>query len=121
MSSCEKIPVSDQVGMALAQEFLAEGMKVLLPLKGNSMLPFIRPGKDLALVDARKDAAPGDVVLARSVSGKYVIHRVVKKNISELSTELKRCLNLRNQREFIPLSGKKTQAASSSGPVTYCP
>ena len=80
MSSCEKITVSDQVGMALAQEFLAEGMKVLLPLKGNSMLPFIRPGKDLALVDARKDAAPGDVVLARIVGGKYVIHRVVKKN-----------------------------------------
>ncbi|MBR5338410.1 MAG: nitric oxide reductase activation protein [Lachnospiraceae bacterium] len=29
-------------------------------------------------------------------------HRVVKKNIAELSNELKRCLNLRNQREFIP-------------------
>lgn len=29
-------------------------------------------------------------------------HRIVKKNISELSNELKRCLNLRNQREFIP-------------------
>ncbi len=29
-------------------------------------------------------------------------HRVVKKNIAELSNELKRCLNLRSQREFIP-------------------
>ena len=29
-------------------------------------------------------------------------HRLVKKNIAELGNELKRCLNLRNQREFIP-------------------
>lgn len=28
-------------------------------------------------------------------------HRIVKKNIAELSSELKRCINFRNQREFI--------------------
>ena len=78
MSACEKITVSNDVLLSLAQEFLDEGMKVLLPLKGESMLPFIRPGKDLALVEAKKDAAPGDVVLARTTAGNYVIHRVVR-------------------------------------------
>ena len=72
--------VPNAVLISLAEEFLAEGMQVLLPLKGNSMLPFIRPEKDLALLDSKKDAAPGDVVLARTTAGNFVIHRVVKMN-----------------------------------------
>lgn len=70
--------VSNEVLIALAEEFLSEGMQVLLPLKGDSMQPFIHPGKDLALLDPKKDAVPGDVVLARTTSGIYVIHRVVR-------------------------------------------
>lgn len=64
--------------MPQAVEFLASGMEVLLPVKGNSMLPFIHPGKDLVLLRKEKKVSEGDVVLALTSTGSYVIHRVIK-------------------------------------------
>ena len=61
-----------------AAEFLASGMEVLLPVKGSSMLPFIHPGKDLVLLRKEKEVLEGDVVLALTLAGNYVIHRVIK-------------------------------------------
>ena len=65
-----------EVLLPIAQEFLREGTPVLLPVKGNSMLPFIRGGRDLALVCKTPEVKVGDVVLARTTAGNYVIHRV---------------------------------------------
>ena len=65
-----------EVLLPIAQEFLREGTPVLLPVKGNSMLPFIRGGRDLVLVCKTPEVKVGDVVLARTTAGNYVIHRV---------------------------------------------
>ena len=66
-----------EVLLPIAQEFLREGTPVLLPVKGNSMLPFIRGDKDLVLVSSTPEVKVGDVVLARTTAGNYVIHRVL--------------------------------------------
>lgn len=78
MSECEikVLPNADLLSQAAG--FLDSGMDVLLPVKGNSMLPFIRSGKDLALVRKEKEVREGDVVLALDSTGQYVIHRVVR-------------------------------------------
>lgn len=78
MSECEIKILPNAVLMPQAVEFLASGMEVLLPVKGNSMLPFIHPGKDLVLLRKEKKVSEGDVVLALTSTGSYVIHRVIK-------------------------------------------
>lgn len=80
MSECEIKVLPNAVLLSQAAGFLASGMEVLLPVKGNSMLPFIRSGKDLALLRKEKEVLEGDVVLALESTGKYVIHRIIKVN-----------------------------------------
>ncbi len=58
------------------EEFLAAGKEVVIGTKGDSMLPFIRGGRDSVVL--RKCTAPsiGDIVLAR-VGGRYIMHRII--------------------------------------------
>ena len=77
MSGFSKVTVPLETILPSALEFLREGTPVLLPVKGNSMLPFIRGGKDLVLVSNVAEVKVGDVVLARTTAGNYVIHRVI--------------------------------------------
>lgn len=53
----------------------------VITAKGFSMLPFIRPDSDHAVL-FRPDAPPNkyDVILYRNSSGIYVLHRIVGKN-----------------------------------------
>ena len=120
MSACEKMTVSNSVLISLAEEFLSEGMQVLLPLKGKSMLPFIRPGKDLALLDPKKDAVAGDVILARTSTGNYVIHRVIRVE-EDGSYVLKGDGNLRATETCAPdgVIGMVVQVQRPSGKIHY--
>ena len=77
MSGLTKVTVPLDVLLPCAQEFLMEGTPVLLPVKGNSMLPFRRGDRDLVLVSRKPEVKVGDVVLARTLAGSYVIHRVI--------------------------------------------
>ncbi len=54
------------------------GHKVVIPSKGNSMLPFIRPKTDeieLSPLD-EKSIQKGNIVLAKTEANSYVIHRI---------------------------------------------
>ena len=54
------------------------GYHVVIPSKGNSMLPFIRPRTDeikLSPID-NKSIQKGNIVLAKTDDGNYVIHRI---------------------------------------------
>ena len=54
------------------------GHRVIIPSKGNSMLPFIRPTTDeieLSPLDERS-IQTGNVVLAKTNASNYVIHRI---------------------------------------------
>lgn len=57
---------------------LSEGHTVTLPLRGNSMRPFLHDGRDKALLTACHEAVVGEVVLAEITPGHYVLHRVKK-------------------------------------------
>lgn len=56
---------------------LDEGLTTTIPVKGYSMLPFIRGGKDLVILEkASGDIVKDDIVLFR-YGGRYVMHRVL--------------------------------------------
>ena len=64
---------------------LRSGQKVIIPVKGFSMLPFIRGELDLVELEAAKEYVPEDIVLF-TVGGRYVMHRLlsIKDGIAEI-------------------------------------
>lgn len=57
---------------------LLEGRSVVLMTKGNSMLPFIRGGKDSVELLRRIPFKVGDIALARLPDGRFVLHRIIE-------------------------------------------
>ena len=61
------------------EALLKEGHKVILPVKGQSMLPFIVGSRDsVELVIPDKPLAIGDAVLAWVNGCRYVLHRIIE-------------------------------------------
>ncbi len=60
---------------------LAEGKRVTIPVKGFSMLPFIRGSKDLVVLEkASEELKADDIVLFHlgpEDGGRYVMHRIL--------------------------------------------
>ena len=77
MSGITKLTVPLETLLPSALEFLEEGTPVILPVKGNSMLPFIIGGRDNVLISRQPSVREGDVVLAHTTAGSYVIHRII--------------------------------------------
>lgn len=58
---------------------LNEGKQAPLNVTGNSMLPFLKHGRDRVLLEAFvSPAKTGDILLYRRSNGLFVLHRVVK-------------------------------------------
>ena len=55
---------------------LDEGMQATIPVKGFSMLPFIRGQRDLVVLEKKEQYVPYDIVLFRH-HGRYVLHRIL--------------------------------------------
>ena len=53
------------------------GTEVILPVKGNSMVPFIIGGKDSVVLKKHHSLSVGDIVLAWADNQYYVIHRII--------------------------------------------
>lgn len=69
--------INNEAFFANVLEVLGRGQSVTIPVKGFSMLPFIRGEKDLVVL--RKPDRPyreGDIVLFRC-GGRYVMHRII--------------------------------------------
>lgn len=64
---------------------LEEGRDVTLAPKGNSMLPFIREGRDSVILRRLPDVEEGDIVLVRLEDQRYVLHRVMTVNRNRLT------------------------------------
>ena len=68
-------------GDGLIRETIAlveEGRRVVLPVKGKSMYPFIIGGKEsVELVKPQAPLKAGDVVLAWVNGVRYVVHRII--------------------------------------------
>lgn len=63
---------------------IGEGHTVTLPLRGYSMRPFLEDGRDKAVLSKPHGVCVGDVVLAEVDSRRYVLHRVVGINGSDI-------------------------------------
>lgn len=63
-----------------------EGYKVSIPVRGNSMLPFLADGRDAVVLGAVEPDALhiGAVVLARISDGRIVLHRLLRRSGEKL-------------------------------------
>lgn len=71
--------IANDIFFGHVEEELSKGKSVLIPLKGTSMTPFIRNGKDKVLLEAVISDTPLrklDVVLFR-YNGRHILHRII--------------------------------------------
>lgn len=61
-----------------ATRLVSEGKRVVIRVKGNSMLPFLRNEKDSVELDKATDLKCGDIVLAFVENRRFVLHRIIK-------------------------------------------
>ncbi len=73
----DKKTVPNEIMLEDAANLMAEGREVSFTPLGNSMLPFIRGGRDSVTLKANHDVKVGDMALVRT-GGRYVLHRVIK-------------------------------------------
>lgn len=71
--------IANNIYFNQVEQELAKGISVLIPLKGTSMFPFIRDGKDkVLLVGIKPDShiQKLDIVLFR-YKGRHILHRII--------------------------------------------
>ena len=77
----EKMVVNNDTFFSDVLKVLDQGRRVTIPVKGYSMLPFIRGGKDLVVLEkADGDLKADDIVLFHigpEDGGRYVMHRIL--------------------------------------------
>lgn len=75
----DALTVSNAAFFQMVEDFLLEDKPILIRVKGNSMLPFLREGDCVELYKSEKRAFKiGAVVLAKW-QGRYVLHRIIFK------------------------------------------
>lgn len=75
----QTVSIENETYFTLVRERLDVGNEVWIPVKGKSMLPFLRERDDALLQPVGEgDVVIGDIVLARWAQ-KYILHRVVRK------------------------------------------
>lgn len=68
--------IGDDVLFGMVGELISEGREVVITPKGNSMLPFIRNGRDSVLLkNLDRPAEVGDILLVK-IGDRYIMHRV---------------------------------------------
>ena len=70
------IPIPNNILIPQVEELIKRDKEVIIRAKGNSMLPYIKDGKDSVVLAQPKDLAVGDIVLAR-VQERFVMHRII--------------------------------------------
>lgn len=73
--------ISNRLFFEAVESTLAEGREVQIAVRGNSMRPLLRDGRDRVVLHpcAGRDCRPGDVVLFRH-GGRHVLHRIVRRD-----------------------------------------
>ena len=72
----DKRTVPNDILLGEVAAVLQEGREAILTPTGNSMLPFIRSGRDRVILRKQDNYAVGDIVLAH-FGGRYILHRIV--------------------------------------------
>lgn len=81
----EKLVLNNDVFFERVVAMLRAGQRVIIPVKGYSMLPFIRGGRDLVELEAADCYVAGDIVLFH-VGDRYVMHRLqhIRDGVAEM-------------------------------------
>lgn len=74
----EKRTIANNILIPEVARLVAEGNSVSLMAKGNSMLPFIRDGKDSIVFTKADSYKVGDLLLCEVAPSRYVMHRLVR-------------------------------------------
>lgn len=77
MEVVHKVLPNDEILHALIA-LVDDGQRVILPVKGNSMLPFIIGGRESVEMVKPETIAVGDVVLAWINGSRFVVHRIIR-------------------------------------------
>lgn len=77
MTDMKKVVMHNNVLLPEVARLVAQGEDVTLCVKGVSMLPFIRGGRDSVTLTAVNEIKDYDIVLAEVADEVYVLHRVV--------------------------------------------
>ena len=88
-------------------QLVNEGQRVVLPVKGNSMLPCIIGGRESVELVKPETVAVGDVVLAWINGCRFVVHRIIR--INDDQVQLMGDGNITAD-EYCPLSDVKARA-----------
>ena len=77
----DKMIIDNDTFFADVLRLLDQGKQVTIPVKGFSMLPFIRGGKDLVVLEKAGEALRADDIVLFHVGpregGRYVMHRIL--------------------------------------------
>ena len=73
----DKKVVANEVLLEEAAALMNEGREVTIKPLGNSMLPFIRGGRDSVRLKKMPSVAVGDMLLVRLPGPRYVLHRLI--------------------------------------------
>lgn len=79
---CLKLAQNSFVDMI--SSLLLDGYKVRFYIKGRSMLPLLKEGRDLVELRSTNEINKGDIVLAQVAPMRYVLHRIISKKGEEL-------------------------------------
>lgn len=74
----ERIILPNEILLSRAEQTVSEGKVAIIPVKGQSMFPFIHGDRDRVELYPPTNLAKGDVVLARLKSNKYILHRIIR-------------------------------------------
>ena len=78
--------VANRIAFAQTRDLLLEGQNVRICVQGQSMLPFFRSGSVIALRPLRHgDLRRGAVVMAETVQGNFVVHRIIRATPEEVT------------------------------------
>ena len=69
--------ITDEQIIEEAIRLVDEGISVTLPVNGYSMLPFIIGGKESVVLQKPDKLKVGDIVLAWADNSRYVVHRII--------------------------------------------
>ena len=80
LANKDAIQVPNEKYVDYMKPYLQNGYLVRMVPKGNSMLPTLKNGEEVVTLKHAENVRPGDIVLALTSYGHYVIHRVVSVN-----------------------------------------
>ena len=74
----EKVQIPNSQFFALAKQLLQEGKKIEIPVKGNSMRPFLSDGETVVVTPVAVDCPlkKCDIILAETSTGQVMMHRI---------------------------------------------